>query len=589
VLLAALRASAASLLVAAAGLGLAAAGGSAEAGGLAETSGSAETSGPAAAKGRAVANGPAAAGSTAVPAPAALVALGRRLYRTGAGGGPQITAVIGGENGTEVSATELPCAGCHGRDGRGRPEGGVAPSELTWEVLTRPYGVTHTGGRHAPAYDEHTLKRAITLGIDAGGTPLQTAMPHYRLTQEQAAALVAYLRVLGHETDPGVDADRLRLGVLLPPGPEGSVVRGDLDAFAAAVNGGGGLFGRRLDLRYLVRQPGGPAGGGSERAAVERFVTEEQVFALVASSVAGAEGELADFAADEELPVVGALTADPRGGGQHLNRWVFYLQSGLAEQARALVDAVASGLGGQSHRPGLLVPVPATTGGMGGTAGGGPAAGDATPGAEDAAAAAALAQYRHDGLEPWAASYHPGAGELAERAAAANRAGVDALVFLGDSAAARELLTAAARLGWRPRVFLLAVRAGGALAGADRAAFGGALYLAAPALPSDVTAKGLDLLRLNAAPRPSPHATAYERAALAAMAVLREALTRCGREVSRDGLIAALESLHLFDTGLTPPLTFDPNRRIGALGAYIVTYDPRQPDLAPGGGWVTPR
>jgi hypothetical protein len=365
---------------------------------------------------------------------------------------------------------------------------------------------------------------------------------------------------------------------------------------------------------------------------VERFVTGEQVFALVASSAGGAEADLADLAADEELPVVGALTAAPRRGPP-FNPWVFYLQSGLAEQARALVDAAASGLGGPPpNRPGLLVPVAAAGGAPPGgevpgrsqpnaAAGGAEpfggaaaaanaakpanaanaakpadvakpadAAEHAAAAAEDAAAAtAALAQYDRDGLKPWAASYHPGAGEMAERAAAASRAGVDSLVFLGDAAAARELLAAAADIGWRPRLFLLAVRAGGALAGTAPAAFGGSLYLAAPALPSDVTAKGLDLLRLNPAPRPSPHATAYERAALAAMAVLREALTLCGREVSRDGLVAALESLHAFDTGLIPPQTFDANRRIGALGAYVVAYDPRHPEVPPAGGWVTPR
>ncbi|HWN42782.1 MAG TPA: ABC transporter substrate-binding protein, partial [Thermoanaerobaculia bacterium] len=51
---------------------------------------------------------------------------GREIYLEGAG---EITAVIaaggGTEGGTEVPASALPCASCHGRDGRGRSEGGV--------------------------------------------------------------------------------------------------------------------------------------------------------------------------------------------------------------------------------------------------------------------------------------------------------------------------------------------------------------------------------------------------------------------------------------------------------------------------------
>ena len=37
----------------------------------------------------------------------------------------------------------MACANCHGFDGQGKPEGGITPSNLTWEVLSKPYGL-HT-------------------------------------------------------------------------------------------------------------------------------------------------------------------------------------------------------------------------------------------------------------------------------------------------------------------------------------------------------------------------------------------------------------------------------------------------------------
>jgi hypothetical protein len=52
-----------------------------------------------------------------------------------------------------------------------------------------------------------------------------------------------------------------------------------------------------------------------------------------------------------------------------------------------------------------------------------------------------------------------------------------------------------------------------------------------------------------------------------------EGLRRAGRELSRTRLVEGIEQLYNFDTGVTPPLTFGPNRRIGALGAHIVTVD----------------
>jgi hypothetical protein len=37
--------------------------------------------------------------------------------------------------------------------------------------------------------------------------------------------------------------------------------------------------------------------------------------------------------------------------------------------------------------------------------------------------------------------------------------------------------------------------------------------------------------------------------------------------------VEGLEKLYNFETGVTPPLTYGPNRRIGALGAHIVSVD----------------
>ena len=82
--------------------------------------------------------------------------------------GRAITARIGG--GPSVPATTLACVQCHGADGRGRPEGGVTPSDITWESLARPYGVVHADGRRHPAYTPALFGRAITMGWDPAGT-----------------------------------------------------------------------------------------------------------------------------------------------------------------------------------------------------------------------------------------------------------------------------------------------------------------------------------------------------------------------------------------------------------------------------------
>jgi hypothetical protein len=69
---------------------------------------------------------------------------------------------------------------------------------------------------------------------------------------------------------------------------------------------------------------------------------------------------------------------------------------------------------------------------------------------------------------------------------------------------------------------------------------------------------------------------------------LIEALKRAGRDVSRQKLIEALERLYQFNTALTPPITYTPNRRIGSMGAYIVAIDVEGNGPTPVSGFLEP-
>ena len=68
--------------------------------------------------------------------------------------------------------------------------------------------------------------------------------------------------------------------------------------------------------------------------------------------------------------------------------------------------------------------------------------------------------------------------------------------------------------------------------------------------------------------------------------ILVEGLKRTGRDLSREKLMRSLEKLYEFQTGLTPLITYGPNRRIGALGAHVVTVDLENNQFAPAGKWI---
>ena len=232
---------------------------------------------------------------------------GQQIYRTGESpSGTEITALVG-DDAMPVPASVLPCASCHGRDGRGKEEGGIRPSNLQWDVLTKPYEV---GTRKHPPYTPSTLRRAITTGLDPAKQKLHSAMPRYQMTLADADDLVAYLRRVGTDRDPGLTDDAIRLGVLLPPaGNEREAIRTALlEAFA-----GVDVFGRRVELRF------DPSFG--------------EVFAIAAAYIVGREAEVAKSVAEEKLPTIAAFSLR----GPEADRYLFHLLPRLEEQSLALV------------------------------------------------------------------------------------------------------------------------------------------------------------------------------------------------------------------------------------------------------------
>ncbi len=183
---------------------------------------------------------------------------GRMIYLSGeSSSGNPITARIG--DGPPLQATTLACVQCHGADGRGRPEGGVTPSDITWGNLTRPYGVAHAGGRRHPAYTAALFGRAVTLGWDPAGQTLSSAMPRYQMSPEDLNDLIGYIQQIGSVAVRGVSESSIRIGVALPAAaPEGvpsvAIVKA-LSGYADSINSSGGVFRRRARA--------GPSGTGS--------------------------------------------------------------------------------------------------------------------------------------------------------------------------------------------------------------------------------------------------------------------------------------------------------------------------------------
>jgi ABC-type branched-subunit amino acid transport system substrate-binding protein len=464
--------------------------------------------------------------------------------------GMPITAFLGeGESRLELPGEAAVCGSCHGHDGTGRPESGVLPTNITWKYLTRSYGHVHSGGVEHPPFDEESLRSYLRTGIFPGGAKGDPSMPVYEISNRDLEDLIAYIKRVGRILDPGISDAAIRIGTIVPSegqlGETGEVIRDVVEACFGAVNATGGIYGRRLEL--VVHEL--PAESTSAAESVEEWLGREEPFAFVSPFAPHADVEVQSILSSREIPVVGPFTLHAIRNFS-LNRQVFYLYPGLGEQYEALVQFAGSRL--ELSDPSVAVLYPQGDGFV-----------ELIAVLERAARKQGWGEIRR---EPFA----PDGFDAASSVEALQRAGVDVIIALGVERELRSLLTAAAERLWSPHVLASGVLAGSTLLDVP-AVFERRLHLAYPTLPQD--RKPWALKSVSRILEGNERARAHTQAVISSYSsviVLVETLRRAGRKVGRRELTAELERLYEFETGLTPPISFTSNRRIGARGAYVI-------------------
>lgn len=518
---------------------------------------------------------PGTASGSAVEPDAELIELGRQIYEEGIGSS-EMTAVLAG--GLEVEGTVLVCAGCHGAGGEGRPEGGLTPSDLRPTMLRRPYEVRSASGRVHGPYDDRSLVRAIAMGVDPAGNALQASMPRYRTSRRDMKALVAYLGQLESRRRAGVDAEAMRIGVLVPasesadPSAGGSEAARSatwIDAYFSRYLDPTGIFGRRLEAVTIAYEPGVPAARGEAVRALE----EADLLAVLGG---GLELDRAWIEAAEQLglPWIGPRSLDgPAGAGPAagggLPKTTFYLEAGLEEQVRVLAEHAAR------TWPGLRSRVVAQT----------------DPGPLVAAAEAAWFASAEALEQPEPRALGVGRGTAPAVALAGGAPTEPApILLLVPGEAGRRILEGWARQNSAPGAAALplpVLAPGPVVASWFEVGEAGStippwhssrleLYVTTQGLGSGAgrRADGTDprraagpfverwsqVARERALP---PLSASSARHLLASLQVLEESLQRVGADLGRASLVRALESLRNLETGVAPPISFGPNRRVG--------------------------
>jgi ABC-type branched-subunit amino acid transport system substrate-binding protein len=494
---------------------------------------------------------------------------GKQIYLRGESeGGPEIIATLGGGD-TEVPASAFACANCHGLTGEGTEEGGLATPSLVWSTLISKQTSALTTNERGP-YTETTLVRAIRDGLGPAGARLHPGMPHYRMTDQQAADLIEYLKKLGHDLEPGLSETTIKIGAALPMtgplAPLGQDIKDTLNASFGEANEQGGIYGRRFEL--VVEDSRGDLTGTSE--ATRRLVERDGVFALIGSFEPKGSKDANEFLRQVEVPLVGPVTLSP-----HIsippNRFIFYLLPTFSDQARSLVDFISTkrtqgqGAGSvQTTRQAVPPQTPARRMSAAVIYMSGEMETDALQGLR------AQARLRSVDLV-FEQGYEAGHFAPAPVVEAMARKKPDYVFFFGAASdivsCTREMERARLNASLVSSVMML-----------GREAFelspetAARAFLSYPsALPDQNDfADFLNTMQHRGVRLRSP---AFQTIAYAATKTLIEAVKLSTRHLSRATLISALEGLRDYATGVIPPVSFGPNRRVGVEGSFVVGID----------------
>lgn len=285
---------------------------------------------------------------------------GRWIYRSGQRpDGSAVRATV--QTDVPVPVAAAACSGCHRRSGLGTAEASRRSLPITAAALRTPRTVAPV----RPAYDDATLIRAITSGIAAGGRPLSTLMPRYQLGDDDAHALLAYLRVLGTEPAPGVSATDIALATVIgddAPANEQAAVERVLSRFVQDKNAGmrresqraaaarRHAYGERQARAYrhwrldVWRLHGAAA---TWDAQLETLYARTAVFALVSGTTGHDWSIVHRFCERRGLPCILPLAEPPAGAERDF--YSLYFDAGARLAGRATASHIA--------RPGAALPV----------------------------------------------------------------------------------------------------------------------------------------------------------------------------------------------------------------------------------------
>jgi hypothetical protein len=274
------------------------------------------------------------------------VEMGRAIYLTGTSPNGEATRAVSA-GGSVLTGAQAACVSCHRRSGLGSKEGRIAVSPVIGPILySKPSSSwPQRPGREAPlikplrqeareAYDDMSLARALRLGVDASGAPLDPLMPRYELSPSDMDALIAYLRQLSASPPPGLQDQTLHLATVVTP--DADPVRARVVAETlAAWSRSGALAGIPIDLQ-IWRLQGEP---GDWTRQLRVLQVGKPVYAVISGAGRARWAPVRDFCEEAAVPCLFPIVDLAPDDLQDF--YTVYLSRGVPLEARILARQIA--------------------------------------------------------------------------------------------------------------------------------------------------------------------------------------------------------------------------------------------------------
>ena len=362
------------------------------------------------------------------------------------------------------------------------------------------------------------------------------------MTDRQLDALLDYLETLGEasEAGRGVDADRVRIGTVVPRAGQaaesGREVLASLERRLTELNESGGLYGRSIEL---VSRPSDGGAAGTD-AAIRALVEDDRVFAVVAPLGFEGSDSLDRLLEKYGTSVIGPVRT-PANDRDVPRARVYETLPSLDVHARVLVDEALERSGVTDATIALVL-----------------AAG---PGV-DSARRAAIDQARLHGLRD------PLVVDLDAGDTLPTSPRPDAWIALGPGTASRCIEAArSSSPGTQEGCAPLFVAGGAAAAGLfeSRSETNGGRSSAT--------------ICMSLGSRAGTGRAALPRVAADSLEVFLEGLRGAGRRLAPDALRDAIERVRTSRPTVLPPIAFGPGEPRGAHAVYLADLDPERRGL----------